>query len=168
MTAPCHMTQQLHATCNNICMSHNNSFSRYTSHDTKRSVSHDRSPYLLHDIRLLFRQGSVEVGGSVTYEVLLHHLVDQLLHLSQLGAQVSVKRAKQVLFESVSFFSIYTAFICCFPDSKSFQYQMSTVYNQFITTINNNFDAGRLELPATVMGQVQNNCIQGYPHEAFY
>lgn len=43
---------------------------------------------LLQDLRLLL-QAAVQVAAGVHAEVLHHHLINQLLQLAQLGAQMS-------------------------------------------------------------------------------
>lgn len=46
---------------------------------------------LLEDLRLVL-QAAVQVAAGVHAEILHHHLIDQLLQLAQLGAQMSEGR----------------------------------------------------------------------------
>lgn len=46
---------------------------------------------LLQDLRLVL-QAAVQIAAGIHAEILHHHLIDQLLQLTQLGTQMSVGR----------------------------------------------------------------------------
>lgn len=64
---------------------------------------------LLQDLRLLL-QAAVQVTASVHGEVLNHHLVDQFLQLTQLGAQMSEGRTNR--HDVVKSFILYIELVC--------------------------------------------------------